>query len=86
MYFTLIFTFTFNVKLSNLQLNRLKPEIENNGEVTFQIPSSVFGDPKGDNNFPHKLLLTNTQVSKLRKPFANNDQLKFNYQKLNCMK
>ena len=23
-------------------------------------------------NFPHKLLLTNTQVSKLRKAFANN--------------
>ena len=28
----------------------------------------------GDNeaNFPHKLLLTNTQVSNLRKAFANN--------------
>ena len=28
----------------------------------------------GDNeaNFPHKLLLTNTQVSNLRKTFANN--------------
>ena len=25
-----------------------------------------------ENNFPHKLLLTNTQVSKLRKAFANN--------------
>ena len=24
-----------------------------------------------ENNFPHKLLLTNTQVSKLRKAFAN---------------
>ena len=23
------------------------------------------------NNFPHKLLLTNTQVSRLRKPFVN---------------
>ena len=25
-----------------------------------------------ENSFPHKLLLTNTQVSRLRKVFANN--------------
>ena len=30
------------------------------------------GDSNDENNFPHKLLLTNTQVSKLRKAFANN--------------
>ena len=33
----------------------------------------MFVDESNDkNNFPHKLLLTNTQVSKLRKAFANN--------------
>ena len=33
---------------------------------------NVVGDSNDENNFPHKLLLTNTQVSKLRKAFANN--------------
>ena len=30
------------------------------------------GDSNDENNVPHELLLTNTQVSKLRKVFANN--------------
>ena len=30
-----------------------------------------FGDSSDKNNFPHKLLLTYTQVSKLRKAFPN---------------
>ena len=33
--------------------------------------SNLDGDSNDENNFPHKLLLTNTQVSKLRKAFAN---------------
>ena len=37
-----------------------------------KISSNVVGDSYAENNFPHKLLLTNTQVSKLRKTFANN--------------
>ena len=32
----------------------------------------MFDDSIDENNFPHKLLLTNTQVSRLRKAFANN--------------
>ena len=30
------------------------------------------GDSNDETNFPHKLLLTDRQVSRLRKPFANN--------------
>ena len=30
------------------------------------------GDSNDENNVPHKSLLTNTQVSKLRKAFSNN--------------
>ena len=37
-----------------------------------KISSNVFGDSNDENNFPHKLLLTNTQNSRLRKPFPNN--------------
>ena len=62
---------TLNVKLSNLQLNKLKSGINNNTEVTLEISLNVVGDPNDENNFPHKLLLTNTQVSKLRKAFAS---------------
>ena len=63
---------TLNVKLSNSQLNKLKSGIKNDTEVTLKISSNVVGDSNDENNFPHQLLLTNTQVSKLRKAFANN--------------
>ena len=36
------------------------------------MSSNVVGNPNDEKNFPHKLLLTNTQVLKLRKAFANN--------------
>ena len=36
-----------------------------------KISSNVVGDSNDQNNFPHKLLLTNTQVLRLRKTFAN---------------
>ena len=41
-------------------------------EVTLKFSSSVADDSNDENNFPHKLLLTNTQFSKLRKVFADN--------------
>ena len=62
---------TLNVKLSNLQIKKLKSGIINNTEVTLKISSNVVGNSGDENNFPHKLLLTNTQVSKVRKAFAN---------------
>ena len=63
---------TLNVKLSNLQLNKLKSRIKNGTEITLKISSNVADDSNDENNFSHKLLLTNTQVSRLRKAFANN--------------
>ena len=63
---------TLNVKLSTSQLNKLKSGIKNGTEVTLKISSNVFGDSNDENNFLYKLLLTNTQVSKLCKAFANN--------------
>ena len=62
---------TLNVKLSNSQLNKLKSGIKNGTEVTLKISSNVVGDSNDQNNFPHKLLLTNTKVLRLRKTFAN---------------
>ena len=58
---------TLNANLSNSQLNKLK----NDTKVTLKCSSNVAGNPNDENNFPHKLSLTNTQVSKLCKTFAN---------------
>ena len=75
-----------NVKLSNSQHNKLKSGIKNGTEVTLKILSNVFGDSNDENNYPHKLLLTNTQVSKLRKAFANGSSANIKLSKFNCIK
>ena len=62
---------TLNIKLSNSQLNELKSGIKNGTKLTLKISSNVVGDSNHDNNFPHKLLLNSTQVSRLCKAFAN---------------
>ena len=59
----------FNVKLSNSQLNKLKPAIKNETEVILRLSSYMIGD--NESNFPHQLLLTNRQVANLRKAVAN---------------
>ena len=56
---------TLNVKLSNPQLNKL---IKDGTEINLIFSSNIVND---ENNFPHKLLLTNTQISKLCKAFLN---------------
>ena len=63
---------TLNVELSNSQLNKLKSAIKNGTRVTLDLSSNIIGDSNDENNFPHKLFLSNTQVSRLRKAFANN--------------
>ena len=58
---------TLNVKSSNSQLNKSKSGIKNGTEVTLKLLSNIVGDSTDENNSPHKLLLTNTQVSRLHK-------------------
>ena len=58
-----------NVKLSNSQLNKLNSAIKNESEVVLRLSSNMIGD--NESNFPHKLLLTNRQVTNLQKAFAN---------------
>ena len=59
---------TLNVKLSNSQLNKWIPGIK---KIVLKVSSIVVGNSNDENNFLHKFLLTNTQVSRLRKAFAN---------------
>ena len=56
---------TLDVKLFNLQLNKLKLGIKNVTRVTLNLSSNVVSDSYDETNFLHKLLLTNTQVSRL---------------------
>ena len=63
---------TLNVKLSNSQLYKLKLGIKNGTEVTLKISSNAVGNSNDENNFPHKSLLTNRQILKLRKAFSDN--------------
>ena len=67
---------SLNVKLSNSQLNELNSAIKNEADVIFRLSSNMIGNStelhgEDENNFPHKLLLTNRQVANLRKAFAN---------------
>ena len=61
----------WKVKWSNSQLNKLKLDIKSGTELTLKISSNIVGDSNDENNFLHKLLLNNTQVSKIRKAFPN---------------
>ena len=60
-----------NVKLSNSQLNKLKSAIKNETDVILRQSSNMVGNSGDNTNFPHDLLLTNRQVTNLRKAFAN---------------
>ena len=62
---------SFNVKLSNSQLNKLKSAIENGTDVILRLSSNMIDNSDDEANFPQKLLLTKRQVTNIRKAFAN---------------
>ena len=74
-----------NAKLSNSQLNKLKTAIKN--DVVIRISPNMIGDSNDKCNFPHELLLTNRQVSSIRKAFSNNSSpdIKFSKTQLSKM-
>ena len=77
---------SLNVKFSNSQLNKLKSTIKNETEVTLKFSSNVVGDSNDENKFPHKFLLTNTQVLKTRKAFANGSSANTKLSKTHLLK
>ena len=59
--------------MQNFQITKkLKSARKYGTRVTLNLLSNIVGDSNDENNFPHHLLLTNTQVSSLCKAFANN--------------
>ena len=59
------------MKFSNSQLNKLRSGTKDGTGITLKLSSNVVGTSNDDTNFPHKLLLINTQVLRLRKTFSN---------------
>ena len=57
--------------MPNSRLNKLKSKIKNGTELSLNLSSKLIGSFNNEINFPHKLLLTNTQVSKICKTFVN---------------
>ena len=57
--------------MSNLQINKLKSTTKNSTQVTLNLSLNVINDSNDKTNFLHQLLLTNSQVSKICKTFAN---------------
>ena len=49
--------------------------MKNGTEVTLNLSSNVIADSNDETNFQHKLLLTETQVSRLHKAFVNNSSV-----------
>ena len=60
-----------NVKASNSQLNKFKSGIKNGTEVTLNHSLNLIRNSNDETNSPHEILLTDTQVSKICKAFAN---------------
>ena len=77
---------SLNVKLSNSQLNKLKSSIKNENDVILRISSNLVSNSNDNTNFPHELLLTNRQVTNIRKAFANHSSINIKLSKTQLSK
>ena len=77
---------SLNVKLSNSQLNKLKSAIKNEIEVVLRLSPNMIGESNDKANFPHELLLTDRQISSIRKAFSNNSSVDIKFSKTQLSK
>ena len=75
-----------NVKLSTSQLNKLKSAIKNENDVVIRLSPTMTGDSNDKANFAHELLLTDRQVSSIRKAFANDSSVDIKFSKTQLSK
>ena len=66
---------TLNKKMSNSQLNKLKSGVKHGADVNLTLSSNGVSDLNIEINFPQKLLLPKTQISRLRKAFADGSSI-----------
>ena len=71
-----------NVKLTNLQLGKLKKAVKNNDSTILRISIKNFNKDE----LPHKLLLTTRQSTKLRNAINNNKVTDLNLSKAQIKK
>ena len=62
---------SLNVKLSDLQINKLKSATKNGIEVILKLSSNVVGDSNDENNFPHKSQIVPHSVRNSPRQSAN---------------
>ena len=60
--------------------------IRNENEVVIRLSLNMIGDSNDQTNFPHELLLTDRQVSSIRKAFANNSSADIEFSKAQLSK
>ena len=77
---------TSNVKLSDSQLSKLKSVIKYGIEVTLNLSSNLTGNSNDEANFPHELLLTDSQLSKICKAFAKGSLANIKFSKTQLSK
>ena len=70
---------TLNVEFSNSQPNKLRYAIKNGTEVNSNLSSNLIGNSNDKINFSQKLLLNDTQVTKIRQAFANGSSANINF-------
>ena len=75
-----------NVNLSNSQFNKLKSAITNETDVVIRLSPNMVADSNDETNFPHELLLTDRQVSGIRKAFSNNSSVDIKFSKTQLSK
>ena len=74
------------LKSFNSQLNKIKSEIKKGTQATLNLSSNVVGNSHDKTNFPHRLLLTDAQVSRLCKAFVNNSSARIKLSKLDYLR
>ena len=77
---------TLNVEFSNSQPNKLRYAIKNGTEVNSNLSSNLIGNSNDKINFSQKLLLNDTQVTKIRQAFANGSSANIKFLKTHLSK
>ena len=75
-----------NTKLFNSQLNKLKSAIKDETDVAIRLSPNMIGDSNDEANFSHELLLTDRQVSSIRKAFIDNSSVDIKFSKTQLSK
>ena len=72
--------------MSTSQLNKFRSRIKNGTEVTLNLSSNVVGNSNDETNFAQKLLLTNTQILRICKAFANGSSANIKFSKTQLLR